>query len=258
MKKIILLFILATMQLTCLQAQSLSDLQDSCYYYLERHDTTSFLNSYLKIAEAFEQENDFEMYTLKKDLCAMGNKDQSIRILLMDAQKRYGKDDAHTQGIRCIMNEIDSVNALRVTRIIDKYGWLSPDDIGEEANDALFFCIQHCNQALIQTKYLPILKQAVAEGAAKGWQYAFLTDRCLMNQGQPQVYGTQTIKAANQRTYVVPLQDAERVDELRKEIGLEPLSRYMEYFGEEWTKETYLKELPQCKAAFENWYTRKK
>ena len=56
----------------------------------------------------------------------------------------------------------------------------------------------------------------------------------------------------------MPLQDVDRVNEWRKELGLSPLAEYMEYFGEEWSEEIYKKELPQCEEAFRNWYTERK
>lgn len=254
MKKFLFLFMLVSV--CCgVQAQSFPVLRDSCYFYLRQQDTASFNRSYVRILEAFEQQADPEMYALGQELRSMHDKDQSIRILLLDARDR--KDCSLEESLRGVMNRIDRANAARVVQIIDEYGWLGSDDIGEEANDAIFLCIQHCADTTVQTKYLPILKQAVAEGAAKGWQYAFLTDRCLMNQGKPQVYGTQTIRTKN-RTYVVPLQDVGRVDELRKEIGLDPLSEYMRGFGEQWSEEAYMQELPECKAAFENWYNNRK
>lgn len=257
MRRLFLLLILTYLQVNNLQAQTLSEIQDSCYYYLEQKDLESFNRSYIKILKAFEQEADFEIFSLEKELCSIRNKDQSIRLLLMDAQKKYGEDDFHTKRIRDIMNEIDSVNAVRVTQIIDKYGWLGAEDVGEEANDAIFLCIQHCNDTIMQNKYLPILKRAVIDGVAKGWQYAFLTDRWLMNRGKAQVYGTQTIKT-KKKTYIVPLQNIDCVDKLREEIGLEPVSEYMQGFGEKWSREVYINELPECKEAFLNWYRNKR
>lgn len=153
------------------------------------------------------------------------------------------------------MDCIDRKNAARVTEIIDRYGWLSPDDIGYEANEALFLCIQHSEDSLIQNKYLPILKEAVQRGAAKGWQYAFLTDRCLMNQGQKQIYGTQRI-IRNEVYYLVPLQDINKVDSFRKEMGLEPLSEYMKDCGlrNGWSKEFYKNNIKLHESIFDSWF----
>ncbi|GAB6119023.1 DUF6624 domain-containing protein [Dysgonomonas termitidis] len=257
MKKIFILFLFVQIPFL-VKAQTLSELQDSCYYYIEHNDTLSFNNAYVKIFNIFEQEMNPEIYSLKNELRKMGNNDQSIRILLMDSQKKYGETDLRTKNIRRIMNGIDSLNAGKVTQIIDKYGWLSSDDIGEEASDAIFLCIQHCSDATIQNKYLPVLEDAVKKGTVKGWQYAFLTDRCLMNQGKTQIYGTQTILSKDKKTYLVPLQDIENVNKLRKEIGLEPLEEYLRSFGEDWSKEKYMEELPRCKEIYDNWYKNKK
>jgi len=197
------------------KAQSLSHLLDSCYQFLEKGDVASFNDNYVKILDAYEAEYNPEYYRLGKELAQMRVKDQSIRLLLLDAQKR----DKPVSKIREIMKAIDRVNAHRVMEIIDQYGWLSPDDIGYEANEALFLCVQHAEDSIIQNKCLPILEEAVKEGNAEGWQYAFLTDRSLMNQGETQIYGTQRI-LRDGVYYLVPIQDIDRVDSLREALGL--------------------------------------
>ena len=203
----------------------------------------SFNKTYIRILDAYEKEYDAELYSIGKELKEMRIEDQSIRLLLIDASKKKRNVDK----IRRIMDDI--------TEIIDQYGWLSPDDIGYEANQALFLCIQHSEDSLIQNRYLPILKEAVQKGAAKGWQYAFLTDRCLMNQGQKQIYGTQKI-TRNGVDYLVPLQNIDKVDSLRKEIGLEPLSEYMKDCGLKngWSKEFYRNKIKLHESIFNSWF----
>jgi hypothetical protein len=246
------------LQFTESKAQQLSALRDSCYLYIEHQDTSAFNNTYKLISIAYEKEIDSEMYAVKKELCEMGEEDQSIRLLLIDSQKRYGTTDSHTTFIRKMMSGIDKKNSNRALSIINQYGWLGSDDIGDEANEALFLIIQHCSDTIIQTKCLPILEKAVSEGKAKGWHYAFLTDRALMNQGKHQIYGTQTIKIKNGRTLVVPIKDVHNIDKLRKKQGLEPLYKYMEYFGEEWSAKKYKKELPIIEEAFKSWLMKRK
>ena len=142
------------------KAQGLSHLLDSCYQFLEKGDMASFNDNYVKILDAYEADYNPEYYHLEKELTQMRVKDQSIRLLLLDAQKR----DKPVSKIREIMKAIDRVNAHRVMEIIDQYGWLSPDDIGYEANEALFLCVQHAEDSIIQNKCLPILEEAVKEG----------------------------------------------------------------------------------------------
>jgi len=254
MRKLVLISVILLISIVG-KSQSLSVLADSCYYYMDKGDMISFNNIYIKLYEAAENEMDHDMYVIRKELNQMRMKDQGIRILLMDAMKRYKQDDNRIAKIREMMGVIDSTNAARITEIIDDYGWMGSEDIGEDGNETLFLCIQHINDSIIQNKYLPILKQAVSQGNAKGWHYAFLTDRVLMNQGKPQIYGTQTINS-NQRIYLVPLQFPERVDELRKDVGLDTLKDYLKNnFGYDWTLDNYLRELPETEKAYKSWHS---
>ena len=236
-------------------AQTLQSLKDSCYHYLAIQDIASFNATYIQLPDALEKEMNPEVYSLVKELKQMRNEDQGIRLLLIDASKRYGDRDKRTVEIRRMMKRIDSKNALRVQQIIDLYGWLGSDELGEDANETLFLCIQHADDLIIQTKYLPILKKAMEEGNADGWQYAFLTDRCLMNQGQKQIYGTQRI-TRDGVDYLVPLQDIDKVDSLRKEIGLEPLSEYMKdcELKTGWSKEFYKNNIKLHESIFNSWF----
>ena len=234
-------------------AQTLQSLKDSCYHYLAIQDIASFNATYIQLPDALEKEMIPEVYSLVKELKQMRNEDQGIRLLLIDASKRYGDRDKRTVEIRQMMKRIDSKNALRVQQIIDLYGWLGSDELGEDANETLFLCIQHADDLIIQTKYLPILKKAMEEGNADGWQYAFLTDRIKMNRGEKQVYGTQTLRM-NGKQFPVPIENPDKVDTLRKEIGLEPMKEYMEDTGFDWSLENYRKELPEMEKSYRLWF----
>lgn len=243
---------------TTVNAQSLLNIKDSCYRYLEQQDMKAFNNTFIQILDAAEKEADYETYSIRQELNKIRIEDQSIRLLLIDAWDKYGTTDPRIEQIRRIMDSIDSKNAKRVSEIIDTYGWLSGEEIGEDANEAIFLCIQHCNDSMVQSKYLPILKTAVEQGKAKGWHYAFLTDRILMNQGKSQIYGTQTI-TSNKKVYIVPLESPQTVDELRKAVGLETLSEYMKNsFGVEWSIKSYEEQLPKIEEVFKSFNTRQK
>ncbi|MDR3631062.1 MAG: hypothetical protein P4L42_12080 [Desulfocapsaceae bacterium] len=70
---------------------------------------------------------------------------------------------------------------------------------------------------------VPILERQVKNNEAKGWQLAFLQDRTLMQQDKPQIYGTQHIDDKDGVVKPYKIQDPEKVDEFRKELGIEPL-----------------------------------
>ncbi len=190
---------------------------------------------------------------LRRTLNKIQYEDQGIRILLLNLQKSKGLNSPTTLLIREEMKQIDSINAIKVQQIIDEFGWLGESQIGAEANQTLFLTIQHVDDLVVQEKYMPILEQAVKSGNAEGWQLAFLTDRILMNQGKFQIYGTQVIISENPiDSYIVPLQNPEKVDELRQSVGLEPLNDYLQEYDMEWDIEKYLENLPHILELYKN------
>lgn len=76
-----------------------------------------------------------------------------------------------------------------------------------------------------QEQCLPLLRAAVAEKDASAQHLAYLEDRVNMRRGRPQRYGTQFTFGAN-GLEVHTLEDPERVDEWRAEIGLGSLAEY--------------------------------
>lgn len=156
------------------------------------------------------------------------------------------------------MKDVDAKNAVLIQQIINKYGWFGKDKIGSEANQTLFLTIQHVDDLTVQTKYLPILKQAVKDGNAEPWHFAFLTDRILMNQGKNQIYGTQVIHYGMQKSYVVPLENPEKVDDLRKEVGLDSLDNYLKEQGLTWNLEDYKKTLPENERLYKERFEKNK
>ncbi len=69
-----------------------------------------------------------------------------------------------------------------------------------------------------------LLEAAVQRGEAPGWQLAKLGDRILTLEGKPQRYGTQFDWDDNGEVAPLPIEDITRVDELRAQVGLEPLA----------------------------------
>ena len=131
-----------------------------------------------------------------------------------------------------VMGDKDSVNLVKVTEILDKYGWLGIDEIGEKANTALFIVIQHADgDSGVQAKYLPMMREAVKKKKAQPDQLALLEDRILTNQGKPQIYGTQVHAAKNGKNVFFPIADERNVNKRRSSVGLEPLEVYARYFG---------------------------
>ena len=139
----------------------------------------------------------------------------------------------------------DSINLIKVTKILDEKGWVGNDKVGKRASQALFLVIQH-SDLKTQEKYLPMMRDAVKKGNANAGALALLEDRVALGQGKKQIYGSQINRyQETDRYYVAPLEDPENVDKRRKEVGLGDLSDYVKQWNIVWNIEEYKKQLPE-------------
>jgi len=172
---------------------------------------------------------------LKQKLESVLVDDQKYRLLIdlipSSTKKSTEQKNREVEYINEQIKKQDQLNLEIVTHIIDKYGWLGPDVIGENANSALFLVIQHSNQTT-QEKYLPVLRVAVKNGKAQASALALLEDRVALGQGKKQIYGSQiTINAKTGMNVLSPIEDEINVNKRRKAVGLEPIEDYVKYFG---------------------------
>jgi hypothetical protein len=185
---------------------------------------------------------------LIKQLDSIRHDDQAYREQLESIQSRYGGDSKEMKDLCRIMAEKDSLNRNKVEIILNKYGWLGKDVIGEDGNTTLFLVIQHSDIAT-QEKYLPMMREAVKNGNAKASSLALLEDRIALRQGRRQIYGSQVAwNMINNEYYVLPLDDPDNVDKRRAKVGLQPLSDYLGNFNLKWDVEQYKKDLPTIEA----------
>ena len=172
--------------------------------------------------------------------------DQQYRNQMEPIRKKYGPNSKELAGLLKKMQQADSINILKVTALIDKYGWLGPDVVGRDGNTTLFMVIQHSNLN-IQEKYLPLMRHAVQTGDANPASLALLEDRVALRQGKKQLYGSQL--SWNMKTneyFVLPLENPDSVDIRRAAVGLGPLADYvMDCCHLIWNVEQYKKDLPK-------------
>jgi len=117
------------------------------------------------------------------------------------------------------MNRNDSLNQLETIKILNKFGWLPKDSIGQKAASALFLIIQHSPTDVME-KYFPMLKEMVEEGQAKRTDLALMEDRILMYNHKKQIYGSQA-SLIDEEMQIWPIENAADVNKLRLEIGFE-------------------------------------
>ena len=107
------------------------------------------------------------------------NEDQALRIQVDEVEQKFGRDSDEMKAHWRMIQQKDSTNLLAITKILDERGWLGPDIVGATGSSTLFLVIQHADLP-IQEKYLPMMRDAVTKGNAKGSSLALLEDRVLM------------------------------------------------------------------------------
>lgn len=168
---------------------------------------------------------------LKQKLESLRTKDQCLRLMLPEVEKKFGADSEEKRYFWSLINEQDRINEAEVIEIIKEHGWLGVNRVGEMANQSIWLVIQHAPLET-QEQYVPYLKESVALGESAGWYLAFLEDRILMRNGEDQLYGSQA-KLNNEtgKYHIYPIRDVKTVNERRAAIGLGTLEEHAQENG---------------------------
>jgi hypothetical protein len=162
------------------------------------------------------------------------NEDQLDRLNIDSIANQFGWQSKQMDSLSRKIGYQDSVNLIKVKNIIDNYGWLGPDVVGEQGATTIFLVIQHAD-SLTQVTYVPKMREAVKNGKAKPQHLALLEDRILTNQGKEQIYGSQLRRNEQSGKFeFFPIQDEANVNKRRASVGLQPLEEYAKHFGIEY------------------------
>ena len=165
--------------------------------------------------------------------------DQQYRAQIDEYEKKYGWQSEEMQILWNTIHLKDSINLIKVTKILEEFGWLGPQVVGNRGNSTLFLVIQHANLE-VQQKYLPMMREAVTLGNAQASSLALLEDRVALRLGKRQIYGSQIMRdEETEEYYVSPLIDPENVNKRRAEVGLGPIEEYITNWGMTWDLEKH-------------------
>ena len=244
---------------------ALAKVADSAFYHLNRIATKGNYMDYehiIKDSDLISLHNDkrwklvLELIKGNKDkyeknlnkplvakLDSIHDDDQKYRLELSEIQKKYGFESAEQKAQWKIINSKDSINLIKITDILDKFGWLGSEIVGQKGNSTLFLVIQHSDQKT-QERYLPMMREAVKKGNAQGNNLALLEDRVALGQGKKQIYGSQISRNLETNLfYVMPLENPESVNERRAQVGLILIEDYVSYWKIKWSVEEHKKDL---------------
>jgi hypothetical protein len=161
---------------------------------------------------------------LAEELMRMAERDHAAA----HAGAAYSPDVA----VRLAWRRLTVEHGDRLDEIMDTYGWPTVSLVGTEAARRAFLIAQHADQQLhVQRRAVRLMEQAVADGEASAHDLALLRDRMLVNSGHEQIYGTQVAEVRDGVPVRWPCADADRVDQLRAEVGMEPFATHAARFA---------------------------
>ena len=128
---------------------------------------------------------------------------------------------------------MDEKNTARLKELIAEHGWLSQGRVGEKGAEAAFLIAQHADHEVdFQKSVLKNLQEAYENKTATDQQVALLTDRIQVVEGKSQLYGTQAqFRYGEVRFHQI--EHSTNVDQRRANMGLPPLSEYLEKLNKE-------------------------
>ncbi|WP_052868747.1 DUF6624 domain-containing protein [Streptomyces niger] len=121
---------------------------------------------------------------------------------------------------------IDTQNTAWLKAALAEHGWPGITLVGDQGADDAWPLVQHADRdPEFQRQALVQLEAAVEAGDAPARHLAYLTDRVLVGDGKPQLYGTQyTDEGGSLRRQ--PVHDPDHLDERRTAMGLDTAAAY--------------------------------
>ncbi len=141
----------------------------------------------------------------------------------------FEDQNAIKKGNNRLWLRIRRKNAEALKAIIRESGWPTIRQAGRESALAAWLIAQHADHDLkFQKRCLVLIRVAAAKKQAEPKNLAYLTDRVLVNSGQPQIFGTQyRFNRKKGNLEPKPIRNLRQVDKRRAEHGLEPLEDYL-------------------------------
>jgi hypothetical protein len=160
------------------------------------------------------------------------------RVFLDQWQQKYdpGLDRAGNLAVGALMQPEVRTNFRSGTSwlkaVLARIGWFDISKYGEEASQAAWLIVQHSDyDPDWQQRMLAVLEPRVRSGDMQPKYYAYLVDRVASNAKRPQVYGTQGRCLAKGNWQPFDVVEPLKLDERRKQVGLEPIAEYRSRFN---------------------------
>ncbi|MGH3697704.1 MAG: DUF6624 domain-containing protein [Pseudonocardiaceae bacterium] len=129
---------------------------------------------------------------------------------------------------------IDQANTQWLKHVVERHGWPGQSLVGRHGAAAAWLLVQHADRDPSFQRRCLDLMTAMPPGEVMPHHIAYLTDRVLLAEGAPQLYGTQ-IQQVDGVYQPSNLANPENVDQRRAAVGLQPLAEYLRHFLDDCT-----------------------
>jgi len=154
--------------------------------------------------------------SLRRVLLAMRERDQAPRA-------EFGARAGDSLYARQLLS-LDSILAVEMAAILDRYGLPTRSMVGPAGSDAAMLIVQHSWP--LQERVLA-LALAVPPGEISPEKRGMLEDRVLVHRGGPQRFGTQFTLGSDGLFRFAPVTDTAGLDARRAAAGMPPLVQYV-------------------------------
>lgn len=176
---------------------------------------------------------------LSREILRMVEEDQAVRKPFMDGRM---PNEAETK----VMRERDEADTRRMNEILDRYGFPGVELVGIRAARAFIVMLLHSPSLELMKRALPHVERAVRRKELPPDDFATLSDRVLVNEGKPQLYGS-NFNFVGDKAVLGTTQDLAHLDERRLKLGLPPIREYARFLAELYKKTVDESSLPPSK-----------
>ena len=163
---------------------------------------------------------------LRAELLAMHERDQSTRDACLT-----GTAEDQAKCFFKIAQEVDEPNTKRMREILDTQGFPTVEQVGKDGVGAFVTMLQHVRGIDVREKSAKGMKNAYKKKVITPFQYAGFTDRLLISQKKPQLYGS-NFETKDGKLVMPPVQDPKNLAARRKKMGLPTIEEYAKELGE--------------------------
>ncbi len=153
-----------------------------------------------------------------KDLINMVKRDFALQNELSDTNNIH---DGYNESLE----NLHITNANRLRKIIKEIGWPTVGKVGSAGAHAAWIILQHAISCpSLQRECIPLLMDLANKNEVLASEVAVLYDRMCYFEMRPQKYGTQFDFDENGILNPWEIEDMDKVDDYRKQVGLPKLA----------------------------------